>query len=89
MRLFGLYPPARGALTGVAIASVLAGLLDGVGFITAGGAAAMVLPLVTLAALRVLDHADDRTAAVQITPDAPTSPPASVASPAPEPEPAN
>ncbi|HEY7177076.1 MAG TPA: hypothetical protein VH442_19350, partial [Micromonosporaceae bacterium] len=93
MRLFGLYPAVRGALTGVAIASVLAGLIDGVGFITAGGAAAMVLPLVTLAALRVLDHADDRTVADLITPDAPTSPPTSpptpVASAAPEPEPAS
>jgi hypothetical protein len=63
MRLFGLYPAVRGALTGIAAAAVLAGLVDGVGFTTAGAAAAVVLPLVTLAALRVLDHADDRTLA--------------------------
>jgi hypothetical protein len=63
MRLFGLYPSVRGALTGIGAAAVLAGLVDGVGFTTAGAAAAVVLPLVTLAALRVLDHADDRTLA--------------------------
>lgn len=61
MRLFGLYPAIRGALTGIAVASILAGLIDGVGLITAGAAASVALPLVTLAALRVLDHADDRT----------------------------
>ncbi len=61
MRLFGLYPAIRGAMTGMGIAAVVAGLLDGVGFTTAGAAAAVALPLVTLAALRVLDHADDRT----------------------------
>jgi hypothetical protein len=61
MRLFGLYPALRGALTGVALAGIVAGLLDGVGFTTAGAAAAVALPLTTLAALRVLDHADDRT----------------------------
>ncbi len=63
MRLFGLYPAVRAALTGIGVAAVLAGLVDGVGFTTAGAAAAVVLPLVTLAALRVLDHADDRTLA--------------------------
>ena len=61
MRLFGLYPAIRGAMTGMGIAAVVAGLLDGVGFTTAGAAASVALPLVTLAALRVLDHADDRT----------------------------
>ena len=61
MRLFGLYPAVRGAMTGIGVAAILAGLLDGVGFTTAGAAAAVALPLVTLAALRVLDHADDRT----------------------------
>jgi|GEM_PF-4862529 len=75
MRLFGLYPAVRAALTGIGAASVLAGLVDGVGFTTAGAAAAVVLPLVTLAALRVLDHADDRTLAdfVATDPDALTS----------------
>jgi hypothetical protein len=75
MRLFGLYPAVRAALTGIGAASVLAGLVDGVGFTTAGAAAAVVLPLVTLAALRVLDHADDRTLAdfLATDPDVPTS----------------
>ena len=63
MRLFGLYPAVRGAMTGMAVAAVLAGLIDGVGLMMAGAAAAVALPLVTLAALRVLDHADDRTVA--------------------------
>jgi len=61
MRLFGLYPAIRGAMTGIGIAATVAGLLDGVGFTTAGAAVSVALPLVTLAALRVLDHADDRT----------------------------
>jgi hypothetical protein len=61
MRLFGLYPAVRGAMTGIGIAATVAGLLDGVGFTTAGAAVSVALPLVTLAALRVLDHADDRT----------------------------
>ena len=75
MRLFGLYPAVRAALTGIGAAAVLAGLVDGVGFTTAGAAAAVVLPLVTLAALRVLDHADDRTLAdfLASDPDARTS----------------
>jgi hypothetical protein len=61
MRLFGLYPAVRGAMTGMVLAATVAGLLDGVGFTTAGAAAAAALPLITLACLRVLDHADDRT----------------------------
>ena len=75
MRLFGLYPAVRAAMTGIGVAAVLAGLVDGVGFTTAGAAAAVVLPLVTLAALRVLDHADDRTLAefLATDPDATTS----------------
>ncbi len=75
LRLLGLYPAVRAALTGVGVAAVLAGLIDGVGFTTAGAAAAVVLPLVTLAALRVLDHADDRTLAgfLATDPDAPSS----------------
>ncbi len=63
MRLFGLYPAVRGVMTGIAVASTLAGLLDGAGLTTAAAAAAVTLPLVTIACLRVLDHADDRTVA--------------------------
>jgi len=92
MRLFGLYPAVRGAMTGMGIAAVLAGLLDGAGFVTAGGAAAVALPLVTLAALRVLDHADDRTVggpqAVEAPPpETPAATATAPRSPAGEPEP--
>jgi len=61
MRLFGLYPAVRGALIGTMIAATVAGLADGVGLTTVGAALAVGLPMVALAALRVLDHADDRT----------------------------
>jgi hypothetical protein len=54
----------RAALIGIAVASGLAGFLDGVAFNVAGAAAATAVPLATLAALRVLDHADDRTIVV-------------------------
>ncbi len=60
-RLFGLYPAVRAALIGTAVAGLLAGLLDGAGFMVAGAAAATAVPLVCLATLRVLDRADDRT----------------------------
>jgi hypothetical protein len=63
-RLFGIYPAMRAALIGIAVASGLAGFLDGVAFNVAGAAAATAVPLATLAALRVLDHADDRTIVV-------------------------
>ncbi|GAA5192171.1 hypothetical protein GCM10023322_51140 [Rugosimonospora acidiphila] len=63
-RLFGIYPTMRAALIGIGVASSLAGFLDGVGFNVAGAAAATAVPLATLAALRVLDHADDRTIVV-------------------------
>ncbi|HEU0240783.1 MAG TPA: hypothetical protein VFR11_16105 [Micromonosporaceae bacterium] len=85
MRLFGLYPAVRGALTGVAVASVLAGIIDGVGLTTAGGAAAVTLPLVTLAALQVLDHADDRTQGEVPLPEAKPRPTVDIR----EPEPAS
>ncbi|HEY2670370.1 MAG TPA: hypothetical protein VGJ07_08330 [Rugosimonospora sp.] len=63
-RLFGIYPAMRATLIGIAVAAALAGFLDGVGFNVAGAAAATAVPLATLAALRVLDHADDRTIVV-------------------------
>jgi hypothetical protein len=65
-RLFGIYPAMRAVLIGIAVASALAGFLDGVGFNVAGAAAATAVPLATLAALRVLDHADDRTIVVPV-----------------------
>ena len=62
-RLFGVYPAVRAALTGVALATVLAGLFGGAALNVAGAAAATVVPLVALGALRVREHADDRTIA--------------------------
>jgi hypothetical protein len=62
-RLFGLYPPVRGALVGIAVATILAGLLEGAGLNVTGAAAATVMPLATLAVYRVLAHADVRTQA--------------------------
>ena len=60
-RLFGLYPPVRGALAGIGVATLLAGLTEGVGLNAAGAAMATALPLAALAALQVLAHADERT----------------------------
>ena len=62
-RLFGLYPAVRAGFAGVAVASVIAGVSNEAALNVAGAAAATVLPLATLAALRVLGHADDRTLA--------------------------
>jgi hypothetical protein len=62
-RLFGLYPAVRAVLIGGAAAALLAGALDGTALNVAGAATAIGVPLATLAALRVLDHADDRTVA--------------------------
>jgi hypothetical protein len=67
-RLFGLYPSVRAGMFGAAVATLVAGPMDGVGFNVAGGAVATVVPLAVLAALRVLRHADDRTIAVTIDP---------------------
>jgi hypothetical protein len=67
-RLFGLYPAVRAGLAGTAVATLVAGPMEGVGFNIAGGAAATVVPLAVLAALRVLRHADERTPAVTVDP---------------------
>jgi hypothetical protein len=60
-RLLGLYPSVRAALGGVGVATLMAGLIEGVGLNVLGSAVATVGPLVALGALRVLDHANDRT----------------------------
>jgi hypothetical protein len=60
-RLYGIYPAVRAALAGIAVAAVVAGLFGGAALNVAGAAAATAVPLATLAALRVLDHATDRT----------------------------
>lgn len=64
-RLFGVYPAVRAAVTGIALATVLAGILGGAALNVAGAAAATVVPLLALAALRVREHADDRTIAAE------------------------
>jgi hypothetical protein len=60
-RLFGVYPAVRASVAGIAVATVIAGLLGGAALIVAGSAAATCVPLLALGALRVREHADDRT----------------------------
>ncbi|GAA2349525.1 hypothetical protein [Dactylosporangium salmoneum] len=60
-RLLGVFPPVRGALSGLVVAALLAGIVEGVSFNVLGAALATALPLVVLSCLRVLDHADDRS----------------------------
>ena len=61
-RVFGIYPAVKAGLVGLCVAGVIGGLFDGAGLNVAGAAAATALPLTVLASLRVLRHADDRTA---------------------------
>jgi hypothetical protein len=74
-RLFGIFPAVRGALVGVVVATVIAGLIEGAGLNVTGAALATALPLTALAALRVRHHADDRTQPVRIGPDLLAAPP--------------
>ena len=67
-RVFGLYPAVRAALVGGGAAALLAGVLDGTALEVAGAATALGIPLAALGALRVLDHADDRTVAAALHP---------------------
>nr|WP_063746842.1 hypothetical protein [Catenuloplanes japonicus] len=60
-RLFGLKPAVRAALAGTAVSSLTAGVLGGSALHVAGAAASVAAPLAALTALRVLDHAADRT----------------------------
>jgi hypothetical protein len=60
-RLFGLHPAVRAAMAGTAVAALMAGALAGSALQVAGAAAAVTVPLAALTALRVLDHAADRT----------------------------
>lgn len=92
-RLFGLHPAVRAAMAGVAVASLLGGVLGGAALNAAGAAAALVVPMATVGALRVLDHAADRTHPSLTPPEIPgptTRPEASApqpAAPAAEPDP--
>jgi hypothetical protein len=60
-RLFGLHPAIRAAMAGTAVAALMAGALGGSALAVAGAAAAAAVPMAALTALRVLDHAADRT----------------------------
>lgn len=60
-RLFGIYPAIRAGMAGIVVAAPLGGLLSGSALNVAGAAAALTIPMAALAALRVLDHATDRT----------------------------
>ena len=60
-RLFGIYPAVRAAMVGMVVAALIGGLLGGSALNVAGAAAALTVPMAALAALRVLDHAADRT----------------------------
>jgi hypothetical protein len=64
-RLFGVYPAVRAAVTGITLATILAGIFGGAALNVAGAAAATVVPLLALGALRVREHADDRTIAAE------------------------
>ncbi|GAA1774784.1 hypothetical protein [Luedemannella helvata] len=66
-RLFAIYPAVRAAAAGLTVAVVLGGLTNGVGLTVAGAGAATALPLLVVAALRVLAHADERTGAAPPT----------------------
>ncbi|MFY1671632.1 hypothetical protein ACN27G_16905 [Plantactinospora sp. WMMB334] len=73
-RLFGIYPAIRAGMAGIVVAALIAGLLGGTALNVAGAAAALTVPMAALAALRVLDHATDRTIPAT-SPDEPSAPP--------------
>jgi hypothetical protein len=81
-RLFGIYPAIRAGMAGIVVASLIGGLLAGSALNVAGAAAALAVPLAALAALRVLDHAADRTQPPARPPDGPSpGEPSDVSSP--------
>jgi hypothetical protein len=67
-RLFGIYPAIRAGMAGIGVASLLGGVLGGSALTVAGAAAALTVPMAALAALRVLDHAADRTRPAAVEP---------------------
>ncbi|WP_432975190.1 hypothetical protein [Dactylosporangium sp. CA-233914] len=69
-RLLGVFPPVRAALSGLVVACLLAGVVEGVSFNVLGAALATALPLVVLSCLRVREHADDRTPAPRVPEEA-------------------
>ncbi|HLL68769.1 MAG TPA: hypothetical protein VK453_24090 [Micromonosporaceae bacterium] len=87
-RLFGLYPSVRAALAGIAVATLIAGLIQGAGLNVVGAAMATAVPLAALAARRALESADDRTQPVRLEPAALTEPPPHHPAAPPQPAPA-
>ncbi|GIH11609.1 hypothetical protein Rhe02_96760 [Rhizocola hellebori] len=67
-RLFGIYPAIRAAAIGMIVATIIAGVLGGVALNVAAAAAATALPLLTVGAMRALEHAADRTRAAESLP---------------------
>jgi hypothetical protein len=86
-RVFGLHPALRAAMAGTVVMSVLAGVLGGAGLSVLGAAAAAAVPTAVLTALRVLDHAADRTRPEGET-DGPGGPGLSMRAPEEDPQPA-
>ncbi|WP_433532703.1 hypothetical protein ACQPYA_12150 [Micromonospora sp. CA-263727] len=68
MRLFGIYPAIRAAMAGTGVAAGVGGVLGASALDVAGAAAALVVPVAALSALRVLDHSADRTRPVPARP---------------------
>ncbi|GAB2920715.1 hypothetical protein GCM10027280_04630 [Micromonospora polyrhachis] len=71
-RLFGIYPAIRAGMAGIVVAALIGGVLGGSALNFAGAAATVAIPMAALAALRVLDHAADRTQPAAV-PDVPVS----------------
>jgi len=70
-RVHGLFPAVRGALAGTIVATLIVGVVEGVGLNVTGAALAVALPLIVLAVLRVRHHRTDRTIPVVIDPPLP------------------
>jgi hypothetical protein len=64
-RLFGIYPAIRAAAIGMIVATIIAGVLGGAALNVAAAGAATALPLLTVGAMRALEHAADRTRAAE------------------------
>lgn len=59
-RLFGVHPALRAAMVGAVIAALVGGLLVGAALTVAGAAAAVGVPLLTLASLRLRERSAQR-----------------------------
>ncbi len=68
-RLFGVYPALRAAVVGVVAAATVGGVLTGQALIVAGAAAAVAVPLMALASLRVREQSAQMSATVPVPSD--------------------